>query len=255
MRRSLVPFLVLVFVILSPGTAFPWGIAPTHFSIGNDLANNVKYSILPATDDPQLFIRANVCPDIAWTPNFPPELAYIHTFDFASALYQVALANNNPNWRTIAHAYGAHLAADEIVHTYLADVDDTIHSLVEVSIDTIIYYHGTPIHPPTAPLEWKNVNVWFDACDPVLFILASSYYQTNTDPVVQLISQENMQSGVLDLATAIFLEYGYIELKGNSNLSEAWLQTLKKEGVLQGSWEKVYGDSLKAAEQWILTHY
>jgi len=67
MRRFLITFLALAFVILMPQTVLPWGNAPTHFSIGNDLAYT---GILPASDNPNLFIRANVCPDLAWTQTF-----------------------------------------------------------------------------------------------------------------------------------------------------------------------------------------
>src|SRR4030042_4149738 len=182
MRRFLVPFLALAFVILMPRTALPWGNGPTHFSLGNHLANNSGYTgILPASDNRQLFIRANACPDLAWTQTFKTAgLGYVHTPEFAEDLYKVAQRWSpwKPNWRTIARAYGAHIAADGWVHSHLLlNVVEPIHSLVEVSIDTIIYYKGTPIDPPTPPLVWENINVGYDACDPYLFILASREYR------------------------------------------------------------------------------
>jgi hypothetical protein len=258
MRRFLIPFLALAFVILMPRTAFPWGNAPTHFSIGNDLANNHKYSILPATDSPQLFIRANACPDLAWTQTFKNAgLSYIHTLDFANTLYAVASADGNSNWITIAHGYGAHIAADNTIHsTLLATVGEPIHSLVEVSIDTIIYYNGTPIDHSKKHPAWKKINVGIDACDPALFILASISYQS-THPTVPTIQWWNMQFAVLELASSIAAEYTYHELKGNTNLSEAYLQSLVIQGVLpvQLQWESVYQDSLDAAKIWIDDHY
>ncbi|HEX8043260.1 hypothetical protein [Candidatus Deferrimicrobium sp.] len=257
MRRFLIPFLALAFVILMPRTAFPWGNAPTHFSIGNDLANNHKYSILPATDSPQLFIRANACPDLAWTQTFKNAgLSYIHTLAFADALYYVALEAGNSNWITIAHGYGAHIAADNTVHTtLLANVDEPIHSLVEVSIDTIIYYNGTPIDHSKKHPAWKKINVGIDACDPDLFNRASSRYKADTDYTVPTIQWWNMQFAVLELASSIAAEYTYHELKGNTDLSEAYLQSLVIQGVLPGPWEPVYQDSLDAAEIWIDFHY
>lgn len=256
MRRFLVPFLALAFVILVPRTALPWGNAPTHFSIGNDLANNHKYSILPATDSPQLFIRANACPDLAWTQTFKNAgLSYVHTPEFADVLYAVAVEAGNSNWITIAHGYGAHIAADNTVHsTLLANVGEPIHSLVEVSIDTIIYYNGTPIDHSKKHPDWKKINVGMDACDPALFILASREYQKNMDSTVPTIQWWNMQLAVLELASSIAAEYAYHELQGNTYLSEAYLHSLVNDGVLPGQWESVYWDSLDAAVIWVQSH-
>lgn len=244
-----------------PRTALPWGNAPTHFSIGNDLANNSGYTgILPANDNPNLFIRANACPDLAWTQTFKTAgLGYVHTPDFAEALYDVAQSypwkSWKPKWGTIARAYGAHIAADGLVHsTLLANVGELIHSLVEVSIDTLIFYNGTPLVPSTPPLVWENINVGYDACDPYLFILASRRYRERTGQVVPTIQWGNMLVAVPELATSIAAEYAYHKLKGNTDLSEAYLKNLVNQGVLPGGFESYYGDSLEVAADWIQVH-
>lgn len=255
MRRFLIPFLALEFVILMPRTAFPWGNAPTHFSIGNDLANNHKYSILPETDNPELFIRANACPDLAWTQTFKNAgLSYVHTPEFAEVLNAVAAGNSD--WITISHGHGGHIASDFKVHsTLLKNVSDHIHLLVELSIDTIIFYKGTPIDHSKRHPDWKKINVGLDACDPALFMLASREYQNRKDSTVPTIQWWHMYWGVLELASTIDAEYTYHELSGNTNLSEAYLQSLVIQGVLPGPWESVYQDSLDAAKIWIDSHY
>ena len=258
MRRFLVPFLALAFVSLMPRTVLSWGNAPTHFSIANDLANNSGYTgLLPASDNPNLFIRASACTDLAWTQTFKTAgLGYVHTPEFAEALYDVALRFWwKSNWRTIAHAYGAHIAADGVVHsTFLAIVGELIHSLVEVSVDTLIFYNGTPIVPSTPPFVWENINVGDDACDPLLFILASRRYRERTGHAVPTIQLGHMLVAVPGLASSIAVEYDYHKLKGNTDLSEAFLQNLVNQGVLPGGFESYYGDSLEAAADWIQVH-
>jgi hypothetical protein len=260
MRRFLITFLALAFVILMPRTAFPWGIGPAHFGLGNDLANGFYKGILPTSDNPNLFIRANACPDLAWTQTFKTAgLGYVHTPDFAEALYDVALSfpwkSWKPNWRTIARGYGAYIAADGWVHSdaLLANVGELIHSLVEVSVDTIIFFNGTPIIPSSA-LVWENFNVGYDVCDPYLFILASKRYREKTGQAVPTIQWGNMLVAVPELASAIAAEYAYHKLKGNTDLSEAYLQSLVIQGVLPRPWESVYQESLDAAADWISVH-
>ena len=261
MRRFLVPFLAFAFVILLPRTALPWGNGPTHFSIGNDLANGVYKGILPTSDNPNLFIRANACPDLAWTQTFKTAgLGYVHTPVFAEALYDVALSypwkSWKPNWRTIARAYGAHIAADGLVHsTFLADAGEPIHSLVEISVDTLIFYNGTPIAPSTPPLVWENINIGYDACDPYLFILASIRYRERTREAVPTIQWGHMLVAVPGLASSIAAEYAYHKLKGNTVLSEAYLQNLVNQGVLlPGGFESYYEKSIEEAADWIQVH-
>jgi hypothetical protein len=252
MRRFLITFLALAFVILMPRTAFPWGIAPTHFGFGKDLAYT---GILPASDNPNLFIRANVCPDLAWTQTFKTaRLGYVHTSEFATALYYVAQSypwkSWKPNWRTIARAYWAHLATDEVVHSFLANVGELTHSLVEVSVDTLIFFNGTPLDSSKPPLGyWENINVGYDACDPYLFILASRRYREKTGQDVPTIQWGNMLVAVPELASAIAAEYAYHKLKGNTDLSEAYLQNL-----VPGGYEAYYLESLDAAADWISVH-
>ena len=257
MRRFLITFLALAFVILMPQTVLPWGNAPTHFSIGNDLAYT---GILPASDNPNLFIRANVCPDLAWTQTFKTaRLGYVHTSDFAEALYYVAKSypwkSWKPNWRTIARAYWAHFAADGLVHTtFLAKAGEPIHSLVEISVDTLIFFNGSPLDPSKPPIDWEYINVGYDACDPYLFILASRRYREKTGQDVPTIQWGNMLVAVPELASAIAAEYAYHKLKGNTDLSEAYLQNLVDQGVLPGGYESYYLDSLEAAADWIQVH-
>src|SRR4030065_221739 len=59
----------------------------------------------------------------------------------------------------------------------LAIRGEMIHSLVEVSVDTLIFYNGTPIVPSTPPFVWENINVGDDACDPFFLILPSRTYR------------------------------------------------------------------------------
>jgi len=138
-----------------------------------------------------------------------------------------------PNWRTIARAFGAHIAADGWVHSnFLDNADEPIHSLVEISVDTLIYYNGTPINPSTPPLVWENINVGYDACDPTLFILASRRYREKTGQAVPTIQWGHMLVAVPGLASSIAAEYAYHKLKGSTVLSEAYLRNLVKGGVL-----------------------
>ncbi|MGE5189869.1 MAG: hypothetical protein ACM3NF_07420 [Gemmatimonadota bacterium] len=259
MRRYLVPSLVLASSFLLPRTAAPWGNAPTHFGIGFDLAYNVQYDdVLPAGDNRQLFVRANACPDLAWTPSFGrARLGYVHSPEFAEAL--VYVANSYPwksSWGTIARAYGAHIAADDNVHaTFFDNVGDTVHSLVEVSVDTIIYYDGTPLDPFAAPPAWDRINVGYDACDPYFFVLASRRYRQTTGQAVPAIQWWNMLVAVPELESSIAAEYAYIKLKGDTNLSEAYLGSLVKQGLLPGPFQPFYLDSLDAAAEWIGAHH
>jgi len=57
-----------------------------------------------------------------------------------------------------------------------------------------------------------------------------------------------------ELASAIAAEYAYHKLKGNTDLSEAYLQNLVDQGVLPGGYESYYLDSLEAAADWIQVH-
>jgi hypothetical protein len=231
-------FLVMTFA----GTALPWGNGPTHFSIGYDVDD-----IIPGYTD--TFICANACPDIAWTQVFKARgLEYVHSMEFAECVYQVALAYSPwyPEWLAAAYGWGAHLAADEVIHPYITEEQPT-HQLIELSIDTIVYYDDGP------PEGWEHYNVGPDCCNPWLIYLASRLYRQEY-PGVALAYPWRVFFALEGLRTTISAEYAYIQAKGSDDLSEWFLEMMIRQGNLEGDWHPYYVESVGAAQSWIGNH-
>lgn len=232
-------FLVLTFA----GTALPWGNAPTHFSIGYDVGN-----VIPGYRD--TFVCANACPDIAWTQVFKARgLEYVHTDDFAECVYQVAQTYSpwHPEWPATALAWGVHLAADEVIHTHITDEQPT-HQLIELAMDTVIFYEGSPLG---TSLDWEQYNVSTDCCSPWLIYLASRCYRKNIDHNVGLVYPWLAWTALNSLKATISIEYGYINAKNGTSLSEWFLDEMEDQGYLSGNWEVHYSHSVEAAIDWI----
>ena len=80
MRIASRVFFSILFVLTFTGTALAWGLV-SHFDFGIESAD-----LIPGYKD--IFIRANACPDIAWTQIFKARgLEYVHSEDFAECLY------------------------------------------------------------------------------------------------------------------------------------------------------------------------
>lgn len=253
MRSLLAALLSIASATIVTGTAWSWGNAPTHFSMGYDI---VWSEPLPAGIDPDLFIRAHACPDIANTQLFQSRgFGFVHTPEFAEALHDTANARGNDDWRAIALAWGAHLMEDMAGHStpghpsYIPP-DNPLHSLVEISVDTILlytFYKGDP--PPR-----EQVNVTVASCDPRLIRDASLLYRQRHPDGKGIWSWQSWWA-IQSLATSIEAEYGYIEAKGNSRLSEAFLADLYRKGVLpSASFLPYYDASVTGAIEWIRAH-
>ena len=242
MRPASRVFFSIVLVLALTGTALPWGDAPTHFSIGYDAAQADR------VDNEDIFIRANACPDIANTQLFKSlGLGYVHSLEFAKCVYEVANAPRysfwHPDWLATAYAWGAHIAADSVIHYFLTE-EEPCHQLIEISIDTVIYYD------PLTPEMLKVLNVSPDCCDPWLIYLASRCYR-NKYPGVPLAYPWWVQMALGSLRTTIQVEYCYIEAKGGSDLSEAFLYKMVDKGYLEGNWEDHYSYSITEVLEWI----
>lgn len=237
-------FLVLTFT----GTALPWGNAPTHFSIGYDVGD-----VIPGYRD--TFVCANACPDIAWTRVFKTRgLEYVHTGDFAECVYEVAQTYSSwhPEWPATSLAWGAHLAADEVIHANITEEQPT-HQLIELAVDTVIFWDGSPL-PFGTSLNWEQYNVNTDCCSPWLIYLASRCYRNNIDDNVGLVYPWLVWTALNGLRSTISVEYGYIKAKSGTSLSEWFLGEMENQGFLSGIWEEHYGDSVDAAIGWINAH-
>ena len=243
-RTVLSCFLVLFFA----GTALPWGNGPTHFSIGYDVISTDSNGVI-SSEHENLFIRANSCPDIAWTRVFKARgLEYVHSMEFAEYVYQVAVAYYAwyPEWLATAYGWGAHLSADEVIHQHITEEQPT-HQLIELSIDTIVYYGDGP------PEGWEQYNVGPDCCNPWLIYLASKLYRQE-HPGVALVYPWRVLFALEGLRSTISAEYAYIQAKGNDDLSEWFLQLMIDQDNLEGDWHPYYDDSVDVAQTWIENH-
>jgi hypothetical protein len=244
MRIASRVFFSILLVLTFTGTALPWGLV-THFSVGIESAD-----LIPGYED--IFIRANACPDIAWTQIFKARgLEYVHSEEFAECLYQVAQAYSPwfPEWPATASGWGAHLAADAVIHQpdRLTE-EQPIHQLIELSIDTIVYYGDT------TPAEgWEQYNVGPDCCNPLLIYLASRLYRQN-HPGVALADPLRVFFALQSLRTTISAEYAYIHAKGNDDLSAWFLERMIEQGNLGGDWYLYYLESLTAVQTWFTYH-
>jgi hypothetical protein len=245
MRKYITTLIILVVVSL-PGSALPWGYM-THFRGGDDLTAS-----LPSEIDFNVFIRANACSDLAWTPFFSlSDRTYIHTPEFAECLFEVAsLKPQYPNWLATAYGWGIHLAFDGVAHSLFVPENLILHSLVESAVDTCIYYEGSPS-------GWKplpSYHLGWDCCNPWLISEASRLYQEDYDPEARLIRPWMVIKALATLNTMIVNEYKYIQAKGGPETSELFLNYLVSKGILPGSWEDYYSASLDAALMWIDVH-
>jgi hypothetical protein len=254
MRTALgVVVLLLLSCSLVP-PVFPWGNTPTHPSIGasiiqDDLSTSL---ILPAeVIDLQRFVRANACPDIAWTQT-SGGLDYIHTPEFANILRDVALSD--PRYKTLnniitAYAWGAHIAADTVGHSTYVPPSEPLHSAVEASVDTVIYYYAPARESLLKPLgfsRWEETAAAGNDCSPALVAAASARYREKVDPTARAIRAWEVWWATQSLGVAVDAEYAYIRAKGTDSSDRAFLASL-------GLWPFMapYRASVEAAEAWI----
>lgn len=93
-----------------------------YFLEGTEL---LRGGYLPPSVEKKRYVAALICPDIASTDLFGSgELEYIHSLEFAEAVYNVATGNSRyspreipAEWLTTAYAWGAHLAASNTMPT------------------------------------------------------------------------------------------------------------------------------------------
>jgi len=256
-RLALVLFLP---VFLFPGTAFPWGEAPTHPAIAAKIVSDDLSSpvLPPEVTDLKRFVRASACPDVAETLLFRSNgFGYVHTLEFANVLREVALSDPD-RWsgREVATAYswGAHLAADAEGHEGFIPPAQPLHTLSEISIDTVIYYDPANYDPgnPNNLLRlvgftrWEDTVPRMDDCAPALVSAAAARYKRDVDPSVKTIAAWQVWWATQSLGTAIRSEYDYIRAKGNDDASEGFLKSI-------GLWPFTtpLENSVQAAREWI----
>lgn len=246
MNRYATAVCALLLVVSLPGSAFPWGFI-THFRGGDEITAS-----LPAEIDPQVFIRANVGPDLAWTPFFSvTERTYIHTPEFTECLLQVAGLNpQHPNWLAAAYGWGVHQAFDGVAHSSFVPENLLLHALVESAVDTVIYYEGSPSGWEPLP----RYRLGWDSCNPWLISEASRLYREDYDPEAKPIEPWMVIKALATLNTQIGNEYQFIRAKEGSAASEMFLHNLVSRNILPGSWEDYYQASLEAAQEWIDLH-
>lgn len=243
--RVVISFLI---VITFSSPALPWGNAPSHGAIGNDVIQ--RDLVYGRINNEEIFIRATACPDIANTQLFKYfGLGYVHSLEFAEYLYDVAAQWSREDWLDTAYAWGAHLSADDVIHLHLTE-EEPIHQLTELAIDTVVYYEGSPL--TYVELEWEQYNVGSDCCSPWLLYLASRRYRL-IHPGATLLYPWLVRMALDSLRTTINVEYGYIKAKGGPELSVWFLESIPVE-VLAGEWEDHYNNSVTAAESWIRAH-
>ncbi len=237
--------LLLVAASITP--AFPWGDAPTHPSMGVPLVQLGIEPLQKLGEKSAQFVRATACPDIVNTQLFKSSgFGYVHTQEFADYLVNLALAGSNQAYQATALAWAAHLAADKVAHEeYIPPLQEPLHSLVEVAVDTVIYYNGfDPLSAGLASLgfyRWEDTVLRGNDCSPALVALASSRY-ANDHTGTPVISWFAVWWATQSLAASINAEYGYIRLKQNADASELFLRSVDKEDFLK-YWIESVGDA------------
>lgn len=244
--RNLWATVTLCLICAAPAAGWAWGNAPSHFSLAAVLASQ-NPSLASVT-----FLRASAAPDIAWTPLFRSTgRTYVHSLDFVRSLLAVAKTMDE---RLMALAYGAHLVADEVGHRSSANPDgyipeaSPVHDLVEVALDTIIFYEHDKFPLPPGISSWEQVNVMFD---PVLLYRASVHY-CRQGHRVPLIWPWMAAQALESVKNGISVSYGYIKLKKDADLSEAFLRELASQGVVPAAdFSGVYEEAVNQAADWI----
>jgi hypothetical protein len=242
--RKFVTILIAMLVMSLPGPAFPWGYM-THNRGGDDLT-----AVLPDVIDLDVFIQANVGPDLAWTPIFSEtNRSYIDTPEFAESLFQVASLNPQKysNGLATAYGWGAHEAFDGVAHSSFVPEDQLFHTLVEGAVDTSIFYRGSPTG--YKPLPRFQVNL-----DSRLISDASRLYREDYDPNAKLINPLMVDVGLAILNDLIDIEYGFILAQRGPVISEWFLRGLDFKDIIPGHWGDYYLASLGAAQDWIDLH-
>jgi hypothetical protein len=245
-RRRVVAATILGLMVAMPAAGWAWGNSPGHFSLAAALAKQ-NPALAAAT-----FIQASAAPDIAWTPLFQTTgRTYVHSHEFAKSLLAVAQTGEE---KLMALAYGAHLVADDVGHRSSANPDgyipeaSPVHELVEVAIDTIIFYDHEQYPLPPGFSSWEQVNVGFDA---KLLYRASLHYSRHVRRV-PLVWPWMAEQALESVRSGIAVGYGYITLKQNADLSEAFLRELAEQGVVPSAdFSGAYAEAVSKAAAWI----
>jgi hypothetical protein len=243
--KRLILAMALALTLAAPLPALAWGDAPTHASILHDVAlvSGIP-SAIPA--NPGVFVQAAAAPDIAWTPLFRTTgRTYVHTPEFAKSLLAVARSSSE---LAMAYAWGAHVAADAAGESEYIPEAEPLHQLVEVAVDTVIFYDHTNFPLPSGFPSWEQVSVSFDA--NLLFRASVHYYQhVRRVPLVwPWVATQTLQS----LKATITAEYDYLKLKKDASLSLAFLADLAGKGLLSSpDFSQAYESSVTAAANWI----
>jgi hypothetical protein len=227
------------------GEVRAWGDAPTHFSLCGEEKVQTKFAARFDAGLFPLFVEAAAGPDLASTLLFQAsDRDYVHDQGFLAAMDYVASHPKDwrwksawrPTWPVIAAAWRAHLVADEVAHSQYVPPDSPRHELVELAVDTCVYYQK--LVPEALGDSWREVNISEAACDPALLYWASVLYTKGRRPVYPWMTREALTT----LRRAIEATYALHEARGGPENSEALLQLL----VPGKNWQTYYDASVAA---------
>jgi len=200
-----------------------------YFLEGTEL---LRGGYLPPSVEKKRYVAALICPDIASTDLFGSgELEYIHTIEFAEAVYDVATGNSRyspretpAEWLTTAYAWGAHLAASNTMPTLTV----------------------------AGPAPSKRIlPEGRDGCSPLLLFRASLEYRSATGhEEIQLAYPYRIRA-----ASKRLLE----EIAGTTALAAAQSSSATSMQGVQGTTgnseaEVCYRESITSAIRWISEH-
>jgi hypothetical protein len=172
------------------------------------------------------------------------DLGYVDSKEFAECVLEVAehYKSWRPDWLDMALGFGAHVAADLPIHEAMKDLSQRTHTLIEVAVDTIIFYDFVY---PNWTLGWEQVNIGKEWCNPWLIYFASICYKKK-HPEAKRVYPWLVCSAIEGLRSTLNLEYRYIKAKQGIELSEWYLEQLEQQEVEAASWEQFYNEAVDA---------
>ena len=147
------------------------------------------------------FLAGLLCPDLASTGMFEREdLRYVHTMEFAEAVYSVASGASRfspreipGEWREIAYAFGTHLAASGPLHEQHAERGESVGLRKE----------GSPREAAARLPDLTNrLREDRNSCGPLLLFRASLEYRSQEGHEgIPLLYPHKVRNGVAELSS------------------------------------------------------